>query len=102
MAGNKVIGVPKEVKNHEYRVALTPAGADALVKAGHTVYVQKGAGVGSGIQDSDYEAIGAKILDTAGEVWAAADMIMKVGCGLVVINYKSIYNPFSLSHLVYF
>eukprot|EP00123_Amoebidium_parasiticum_P005933 comp17005_c0_seq1/m.15678 comp17005_c0_seq1/g.15678 ORF comp17005_c0_seq1/g.15678 comp17005_c0_seq1/m.15678 type:complete len:384 (-) comp17005_c0_seq1:600-1751(-) len=78
MAGNKVIGVPKEVKNHEYRVALTPAGADALVKAGHTVYVQKGAGVGSGIQDSDYEAIGAKILDTAGEVWAAADMIMKV------------------------
>ncbi|MFC5369487.1 alanine dehydrogenase [Arcanobacterium bovis] len=73
-----IIGVPKEIKNNEFRVALTPQGADALVKHGHTVYVQAGAGEGSSISDDEYMAAGAKLLPTAEEVWATADMIMKV------------------------
>ena len=73
-----VIGVPKEIKNNEDRVALTPGGALELVRRGHTVYVQHSAGEGSGFEDDDYEEIGAKILQTAEEVWAIAEMIMKV------------------------
>ena len=57
-----VIGVPKEIKSQEFRVGLTPAGAQALQSAGHTVYVQQGAGIGSGFTDSDYEKAGAHIL----------------------------------------
>ncbi|GAA3393096.1 alanine dehydrogenase [Cryptosporangium minutisporangium] len=72
------IGVPKEVKNHEYRVALTPAGAQELVRRGHSVFVETGAGVGSALPDEDYLAAGAKILDTADDVWAAGDLILKV------------------------
>ena len=73
-----LIGVPKEIKADEYRVALTPAGAEMLTQAGHDVVVEKGAGLGSGFTDDYYENAGARILDTADEVWAEAEMIMKV------------------------
>src|SRR5213075_1767150 len=67
------IGVPREVKNHEYRVALTPAGTQEVTRSGHHVVVERGAGVGSSISDADFEAAGARIVGTADEVWAAAD-----------------------------
>ena len=73
-----IIGVPKEIKTNENRIALVPAGAEAFVTRGHTVYVEKGAGIGSGFPDEAYVAAGAKILPTADEVWARAEMIMKV------------------------
>ena len=73
-----IIGVPKEIKNNENRVALTPAGAQELTKKGHTVYIQSSAGEGSGFQDTDYEAAGAKILPTIEETYGIAEMIMKV------------------------
>ena len=73
-----IIGVPKEIKTNENRVALTPGGAEALVMAGHTVYIEKSAGEGSGFTDDQYTAFGAKILPTADEVWQKAEMIMKV------------------------
>ena len=73
-----IIGVPKEIKTQEYRVALTPAGADALVHAGHRVIVENGAGEESGFLDSDYQKAGAKIAKTAGEIWEKAEMIVKV------------------------
>ena len=73
-----IIGVPKEIKSNENRVALTPAGALELTRRGHTVYVQSTAGEGSGFEDNDYIEAGAKILPTADEVWAIGDMIMKV------------------------
>ncbi len=72
------VGVPKEVKNHEYRVAITPAGAHELVRNGHKVYLQQGAGDGSSIPDSDFVAAGAEILPTADDVWQAGDLILKV------------------------
>ena len=73
-----IIGVPKEIKTNENRVALTPAGALELTKRGHSVYVESTAGVGSGFEDEDYLEAGAKILATADEVWQIAEMIMKV------------------------
>lgn len=73
-----IIGVPKEIKTDEKRVAITPAGVSALVGHGHTVYVEKSAGVGSMISDENYVAAGAKILKTAKEVWTKSEMIMKV------------------------
>ena len=73
-----IIGVPKEIKSNENRVALTPAGAMELVRRGHTVYVQSSAGEGSGFEDEDYIEAGGSILQTADEVWAIAEMIMKV------------------------
>jgi alanine dehydrogenase len=73
-----IIGVPKEIKTNENRIALVPGGAEALAQAGHTVFVEKAAGVGSGFPDDAYTAAGAQILDTANEVWQRADMIMKV------------------------
>jgi alanine dehydrogenase len=72
------VGVPKEVKNHEYRVAITPAGAHELVRAGHEVYVQQDAGTGSAIPDADFVAAGATILPTADDVWQTGDLILKV------------------------
>jgi alanine dehydrogenase len=72
------VGVPKEVKNHEYRVAITPAGAHELVRNGHEVYLQQGAGEGSSIPDADFIAAGAEILATADDVWQAGDLILKV------------------------
>ena len=73
-----IIGVPKEIKTNENRVALVPAGAHALVGAGHTVVVEAGAGEGSGFLDSGYSEAGATILPDADAVWKRADMIMKV------------------------
>ncbi len=72
------IGLPKEIKDNEYRVGLTPAGVQALAHAGHTVYVQKTAGDGSGFKDEQYVKAGGQLLDTADEIWAAGDMIVKV------------------------
>jgi alanine dehydrogenase len=72
------IGVPKEIKNNENRVSVTPAGVSELVKHGHTVYVQQSAGVGSGFSDDDYVAAGAKMLSSIEETYAIADMIVKV------------------------
>ncbi|MFF0523785.1 alanine dehydrogenase [Actinomadura nitritigenes] len=72
------IGVPQEIKNHEYRVAITPAGVHELTRHGHEVYVERGAGLGSAIPDEDYTAAGAKILDGPDEVWAEGDLILKV------------------------
>jgi alanine dehydrogenase len=72
------IGIPSEIKDHEYRVGMTPAGVHALVERGHEVVVERGAGVGSGFEDEDYAAAGATILPEADEVWAASEMIVKV------------------------
>lgn len=73
-----IIGIPKEIKSQEDRVALTPAGADGFVRAGHKVLVETNAGMGSGFTDEDYKALGAEIIDDAAKVWEQADMIMKV------------------------
>ena len=72
------VGIPREVKNHEYRVALTPVGAHELTQHGHDVLVEKDAGVGSQISDADYVAAGARIIDSADDVWAESDMVLKV------------------------
>ncbi|QDA57120.1 alanine dehydrogenase [Thermomonas aquatica] len=72
------VGVPKEIKNHEYRVGLIPSSVLELVHHGHEVIVQQGAGLGAGLSDADYIAAGAKIIDTADEIFASADMIVKV------------------------
>ncbi|MED1470329.1 alanine dehydrogenase [Bacillus salipaludis] len=72
------IGVPKEIKNNENRVALTPAGVVSFLNAGHTVLVEKDAGIGSGFSNEDYAKAGAEIIDSADQVWEKAQMIMKV------------------------
>lgn len=73
-----IVGIPKEIKNNENRVGMTPAGVNELVRRGHTVYVQKGAGENSGFPDEHYERVGAHILPTIADVYAVADMIVKV------------------------
>lgn len=73
-----IIGVPKEIKNSELRVALTASGVHELVRNGHTVLVQNGAGTGSGISDDDYTAAGAELVAEAPELWSRADMVVKV------------------------
>lgn len=72
------IGTPKELKNHEYRVGLTPASARELVKAGHEVMIQKGAGIGVGLSDADYAMAGATVAAEAAEIFAWADLLVKV------------------------
>ncbi|GAA1380368.1 MULTISPECIES: alanine dehydrogenase [Catellatospora] len=72
------VGIPREVKNHEYRVAITPAGVHEFVRNGHDVVIETGAGLGSSITDEEYVAAGATILSTADEVWADAELILKV------------------------
>src|SRR5919107_2303245 len=72
------IGIPTEVKDNEYRVALTPAGVHEFTGRGHEVFVQAGAGAGSSITDADYTSAGAKVLDTAEEVWGQAELLLKV------------------------
>ena len=72
------VGIPTEIKNNENRVAITPAGVHELVRRGHEVFIQVGAGLGSGFEDADYVAQGAKMLATAAEVWAAGDLLLKV------------------------
>ena len=73
-----IIGVPKEIKSNENRVALTPAGAMEFTKRGHSVYIETNAGVGSGFEDADYIAAGGKILPTPEAIFEVAEMIMKV------------------------
>ena len=75
---NVKVGIPREVKNNEYRVAITPSGVHELNRNGHEVYVETDAGVGSSITNEDYVAAGAKILDHATDVWATGDLILKV------------------------
>lgn len=72
------IGVPREIKNHEYRVAITPAGVMEMVRNGHEVFIEQDAGIGSSISNEEYVKAGAKMLATADEVWQTGDMIMKV------------------------
>ncbi|MGW1727937.1 alanine dehydrogenase [Streptomyces sp. NPDC002306] len=72
------VGIPREVKNNEFRVAITPAGVHELVRHGHQVVIERNAGVGSSITDDEYVAAGARILETADEVWADADLLLKV------------------------
>jgi alanine dehydrogenase len=72
------IGVPREVKTDEYRVGMVPAGVDQLVSRGHTVLIERNAGVGSGIADDEYTRVGGQIAASAHDVWAAADLIVKV------------------------
>jgi len=72
------VGIPREVKNNEYRVAITPAGANEFVRSGHQVYVEAGAGVGSSITDDEYVTAGAEILPTADDVWGSSDLVLKV------------------------
>ena len=73
-----IVGVPKEVKRDEYRVGMLPVGAEELTRAGHTVLVQQEAGIGSGLPDARYEQSGARLVATADELWAQADLIVKV------------------------
>lgn len=73
-----IIGIPKEIKNNEFRVSMTPPGVSRFVAAGHQVLVEKNAGVGSGILDLEYENAGAQILDSADDIWGEADLIIKV------------------------
>ena len=73
-----LIGVPREIKPDEYRVALTPAGAEDLTRASHDLIIERGAGMGSGFTDDFYERAGARVVSTADEVWSSADMILKV------------------------
>ena len=72
------VGIPAEIKNNEYRVAITPAGVAELTRRGHEVLIEAGAGDGSAISDTDFKAAGAQIVDTADEVWAAAELLLKV------------------------
>ncbi|HEX6678910.1 MAG TPA: alanine dehydrogenase [Actinomycetes bacterium] len=72
------VGIPRELKDHEYRVAITPAGVRALRDAEHRVLVERGAGEGSSIRDAEFERAGATVLDSADEVWGEADLILKV------------------------
>ena len=73
-----IVGIPREIKNNEFRVSATPSGVHAYVVAGHQVLVEKNAGVGSAISDADYIAAGAQIVDSADEIWQKADLIQKV------------------------
>src|SRR3990172_6472072 len=74
-----IIGVPREVRPSEYRVGLTPAGTDALLRRGHTVYVERGAGAGAGFADKEYQAVGAQLAFSPEEVWRRAQVVVKVG-----------------------
>src|SRR5215217_7039198 len=73
-----IVGLPKEIKDNEYRVGLTPAGVRALIEAGHRVVVERSAGEGSGFEDALYERAGATMLDSPDDVWGEGEMIVKV------------------------
>ena len=95
------VGVPKEIKVHESRVAITPDGVSELVRAGHDVFIEAGAGLGSAITDADFIAHGAKILATADEVWSAGELILKVKEPIEVeyARIKSHHTLFTYLHL---
>jgi alanine dehydrogenase len=73
-----LIGVPREIKRDEYRVAMLPVGVEELIRAGHGVLIESGAGIGSGLSDAEYADEGAEIVATAAEIFARADLIVKV------------------------
>ena len=73
-----IVGTPREIKNHEYRVGLTPASVRELVAAGHQVLVESGAGAGAGLDDDQYRAAGARLVDSAAELYARAELVVKV------------------------
>jgi alanine dehydrogenase len=73
-----IVGVPKEVKEHEYRVGMLPVGVEELRRGGHRVLVERGAGLGSGLRDQDYEALGAEVVDGAANIYGQAELIVKV------------------------
>src|ERR1700733_5165516 len=73
-----IVGVPKEVKADEYRIAMLPVGAEELTAAGHSVLIEVGAGLGSGILDAQYEAAGATMVPDTATIWGQADLIVKV------------------------
>ena len=73
-----IVGIPKEIKNNEFRVGLTPSGANTFIRDGHTVYLQKGAGIGSGFSDDLYTNVGAKILNSIEEIYSLSELIIKV------------------------
>ena len=73
-----LIGVPKEIKNQEYRIGLTPAGVSELVSAGHRVMIERDGGVGVGLNDADYVAAGAEIIVSAEEIFSRAELVIKV------------------------
>ena len=73
-----IIGVPKEVKPQEFRIALTPHGAAELIKSGHQVLVERNGGTGAGFTDSEYQSVGAQVVASAAEIWATSDIIVKV------------------------
>jgi alanine dehydrogenase len=73
-----IVGVPRETKRDEYRVGLVPVGAEELVRAGHEVLVERGAGIGSGFPDEAYLACGATVIDSAAEVFGRAELVVKV------------------------
>ena len=73
-----IVGVPSEIKTDEYRVAMIPVGVEELTRLGHKVLIEKGAGQGSGIDDEEYRRNGAEIIDSAADIWQAADLIVKV------------------------
>lgn len=73
-----IVGVPKEIKNNEFRVAITPAGVREFIKSGHTVLIERNAGVGSALTDEAYKMVGAEIVATSDEVWKRADLVLKV------------------------
>src|SRR5208282_6114750 len=73
-----IVGVPKEIKVREFRVGMVPAGVRALTSSGHTVLVEREAGVGSGVLDADYARVGAELVSSADEVWRRAELVVKV------------------------
>src|ERR1700761_9408076 len=78
IGGLMKVGVPAEVKNHEFRVAITPAGVHELTRAGHLVFIEAGAGAGSSLPDEEFTAAGATILPAADDVWGAGELVLKV------------------------
>ncbi|HRL13500.1 MAG TPA: alanine dehydrogenase [Aggregatilineales bacterium] len=104
-----IIGIPKEIKKDEHRIALPPAAVGELVRHGHTVYVQAGGGMGSAFTDNEYLAVGAQVLPTAAEVWQKAEMVVKVKepqpeeygymhSGLVLFTYLHLAAMEELTH----
>jgi len=73
-----IVGVPKEIKNNEFRVAITPAGVHEFIKSGHTVLIETNAGVGSALSDDAYKVVGAQIVATSDEIWKRSELVLKV------------------------
>ena len=98
-----IIGIPKEIKPDEYRVALIPVGVEEMIKHGHTVLLENGAGMGSGIPDLEYKSTGARIVDNPKEIYNQAQFIMKVKepapLNILLLRKIKLFLPFSTSPL---